>query len=156
MQQVHGWVFLALRRTFQMSAHATIAQNFPERVTLECDNCHLVQFETASKSCRKCHAPYAQKETVAPLPEAIDRPAPAGRSESGVDVATAVLVLRHWRGWSQRRTAAEMGVPRTYISKVECRHTTPNLRQVDRIAATFGCYPSDLIQLAMICGAGYL
>lgn len=150
MQQVHRGVFLGLRRTFQMSAHATIAQNFP-RVTLECDNCHLVQFETASKRCRKCHAPYAKKETAAPLPEAIDRPAPAGRSESGVGttvssrLAASIRAARHSAGLSQRQLAVRMKVPRTYISKIENEYATPTLGNFERLAAALDLPPAELL-----------
>jgi transcriptional regulator with XRE-family HTH domain len=42
--------------------------------------------------------------------------------------------LRHVRNLSQRQLAARMGVPRTYISKIENGKAMPTLSSLDRLA----------------------
>jgi transcriptional regulator with XRE-family HTH domain len=52
----------------------------------------------------------------------------------GLTVASAVRDLRHVRNLSQRQLAARMGVPRTYISKIENGKAMPTLSSLDRLA----------------------
>ena len=54
--------------------------------------------------------------------------------DAGPQVATAVRDLRHVRNLSQRQLAARMGVPRTYISKIENGKAMPTLSSLDRLA----------------------
>ena len=54
--------------------------------------------------------------------------------QDGLQVATAVRDLRHVRNLSQRQLAARMGVPRTYISKIENGKAMPTLSSLDRLA----------------------
>ena len=49
-------------------------------------------------------------------------------------MAAAVRDLRHVRNLSQRQLAARMGVPRTYISKIENGKAMPTLSSLDRLA----------------------
>jgi transcriptional regulator with XRE-family HTH domain len=105
-----------------------------EREVLRCDSCKLVQFRTASDSCRRC------KKSLLPEPPKT-QPAlslvtdlPAETKESGPQVAAAVRDLRHVRNLSQRQLAARMGVPRTYISKIENGKAMPTLSSLDRLA----------------------
>jgi transcriptional regulator with XRE-family HTH domain len=51
-----------------------------------------------------------------------------------LQVASAVRDLRHVRNLSQRQLAARMGVPRTYISKIENGKAMPTLSSLDRLA----------------------
>ncbi len=104
-----------------------------QREVLRCDNCTLVQFRTANSNCRRCRK---SLEVALPEPE----PAPialvpaATGHEGGLQVATAVRDLRHVRNLSQRQLAARMGVPRTYISKIENGKAMPTLSSLDRLA----------------------
>jgi transcriptional regulator with XRE-family HTH domain len=92
-----------------------------------------VQFRTASDTCRRC------KKSLLPEPPKV-QPAialvlePPRAPESGPQVATAVRDLRHVRNLSQRQLAARMGVPRTYISKIENGKAMPTLSSLDRLA----------------------
>ncbi len=52
----------------------------------------------------------------------------------GIQVAQAVRDLRHVRNLSQRQLAGRMGVPRTYISKIENGKAMPTLSSLDRLA----------------------
>jgi transcriptional regulator with XRE-family HTH domain len=112
---------------------ATMMASVEQREVLRCDHCTLVQFRPASGQCRRCHKGL---EVEPPQPE----PAPlalvpaAPEQESGLQVATAVRDLRHVRNLSQRQLAARMGVPRTYISKIENGKAMPTLSSLDRLA----------------------
>jgi transcriptional regulator with XRE-family HTH domain len=104
------------------------------REVLRCDHCKLVQYRTASDACRRC------KKSLLPEPPKtqpsialVADDAPQGKRD-GLQVATAVRDLRHVRTLSQRQLAARMGVPRTYISKIENGKAMPTLSSLDRLA----------------------
>ena len=104
-----------------------------QRDVLRCDHCSLVQFRTNNAMCRRCH-----KCLEVELPELPSAPlalVPAQHeAREGLQVATAVRDLRHVRNLSQRQLAARMGVPRTYISKIENGKAMPTLSSLDRLA----------------------
>jgi transcriptional regulator with XRE-family HTH domain len=105
-----------------------------QREVLRCDACKLVQFRTASDSCRRCKKSLLpEPPKVQPSLSLVAEPAPTAR-ESGPQVASAVRDLRHVRNLSQRQLAARMGVPRTYISKIENGKAMPTLSSLDRLA----------------------
>ena len=87
-----------------------------QREVLRCDHCSLVQFRTTSALCRRCHKCLEVEEPEPAAPLAL---VPAQETQDGIQVATAVRDLRHVRNLSQRQLALRMGVPRTYISKIE-------------------------------------
>lgn len=66
------------------------------------------------------------------------------------DVATAIKIMRRVTRQSQRDLALRMGVPRTYISKIENHCAEPNITSIDKIASGLGMSASDLVSLAMI------
>ena len=101
------------------------------REVLRCDHCKLVQFRTSLLACRRCRRSLVI-EKPAPAPVTF-MPAPAADAE-GIQVAAAVRDLRHVRNLSQRQLAARMGVPRTYISKIENGKAMPTLSSLDRLA----------------------
>jgi len=104
-----------------------------QREVLRCDHCSLVQFRTASALCRRCHK-CLEVELPAPEPVPIALVPALPEKEGGLQVATAVRDLRHVRNLSQRQLAARMGVPRTYISKIENGKAMPTLSSLDRLA----------------------
>src|SRR6201995_5593825 len=112
---------------------ATMMAPVEQREVLRCDHCALVQFRTNSSLCRRCH-----KSLEVELPE--PEPAPLAlvpestSEEGGIQVATAVRDLRRVRNLSQRQLATRMGVPRTYISKIENGKAMPTLSSLDRLA----------------------
>ena len=105
-----------------------------EREVLRCESCKLVQFRTSADCCRRC------KKSLLPEQPKVEAsialvPEPAARTaEGGLQVASAVRDLRHVRNLSQRQLAARMGVPRTYISKIENGKAMPTLSSLDRLA----------------------
>jgi transcriptional regulator with XRE-family HTH domain len=67
----------------------------------------------------------------------------SGRSE--VQVAKAIRMLRQRGGLSQRQLALRMGVPRTYVSKIENEKATPTLSSLARLAAALEVTIPDLL-----------
>jgi transcriptional regulator with XRE-family HTH domain len=63
-----------------------------------------------------------------------------------LQVATAVRDLRHVRNLSQRQLATRMGVPRTYISKIENGKAVPTLSSLDRLARALQVDISTLLR----------
>ncbi len=112
------------------------AQGVPPaaREVVRCDACKLVQFRTASDTCRRC------KKSLLPDPPKVQPSialvieSPSEVPEAGPQVAAAVRDLRHVRNLSQRQLAARMCVPRTYISKIENGKAMPTLSSLDRLA----------------------
>ena len=104
-----------------------------QREVLRCDHCSLVQFRTANALCRRCHK-CLEVEEPEPAPAPLALVPPPTTQEGGLQVAHAVRDLRHVRNLSQRQLAARMGVPRTYISKIENGKAMPTLSSLDRLA----------------------
>ncbi len=70
---------------------------------------------------------------------------PVSSSHSEVQVATAIRSLRQRAGLSQRQLALRMGVPRTYVSKIENEKATPTLSSLSRLAAALEVGIPDLL-----------
>ncbi|MEO7029594.1 MAG: helix-turn-helix transcriptional regulator [Acidobacteriaceae bacterium] len=105
-----------------------------DREVLKCHHCKLVQFRTSAETCRRCKKCLLAEQ---PKPQAVIAlvPDPVARSGNGeIQVAAAVRDLRHVRNLSQRQLACRMGVPRTYISKIENAKAMPTLSSLDRLA----------------------
>ncbi len=106
----------------------------PTREVVRCDHCKLVQFRTTMDCCRRCKKSLLPEPPKAqPAIALVAEPAP-GEKPEGLSVATAVRDLRHVRNLSQRQLAARMGVPRTYISKIENGKAMPTLSSLERLA----------------------
>jgi transcriptional regulator with XRE-family HTH domain len=112
---------------------ATMMASVEQREVLRCDKCNLVQFRTANALCRRCHKSLEVEEPE-PAPSPLTLVPAQLVVESGLQVASAVRDLRHVRNLSQRQLAARMGVPRTYISKIENGKAMPTLSSLDRLA----------------------
>lgn len=116
-----------------------------QREVLRCDHCNLVQFRTANALCRRCHK-CLEVEEPEPAPAPLALVPTAAAQEGGLQVATAVRDLRHVRNLSQRQLAARMGVPRTYISKIENGKAIPTLGSLERLAAALDVDISQLVR----------
>jgi transcriptional regulator with XRE-family HTH domain len=112
---------------------ATMMAPVEQREVLRCDHCSLVQFRTANALCRRCHKGL-EVELPEPEPAPLALVPPQQEQESGLQIAHAVRELRHVRNLSQRQLATRMGVPRTYISKIENGKAMPTLSSLDRLA----------------------
>ena len=111
---------------------ATNLATIEAREVLRCEHCSLVQFRTINSLCRRCHKPLEIEEPE-PLEPQLVTPAPPTGDE-GINVARAVRDIRASRSLSQRQLAERMGVPRTYISKIENGKAIPTLSSLERLA----------------------
>lgn len=105
-----------------------------QREVLRCDHCALVQFRTATSLCRRCHKSLDVEEPEPVMAPLAVVPTPAPSNGTGLQVADAVRDLRRVRNLSQRQLATRMGVPRTYISKIENGKAMPTLSSLERLA----------------------
>ena len=117
----------------QLQATPTELTAAPQREVIRCEGCKLVQFTTTTNICRRCKKSLLpeQPKPIAAITLVTESAAPP---VEGLQVATAVRDLRHVRNLSQRQLAARMGVPRTYISKIENGKAMPTLSSLDRLA----------------------
>ena len=67
-------------------------------------------------------------------------------NHSDVQVAKAIRNLRQRSGLSQRQLALRMGVPRTYVSKIENEKATPTLSSLARLADALEVTVPDLLR----------
>ena len=74
---------------------------------------------------------------------AVQAPEPGGPE---VQVARAIRSLRQSRGLSQRQLALRMGVPRTYVSKIENEKATPTLSSLERLARALEVSVPDVLR----------
>src|SRR5215831_10319537 len=126
---------------------ATTLAPVENREVVRCDHCHLVQFRTVNNLCRKCRTSLDEDEpepilachSAAPVME------PVSSSRSEVQVAMAIRNLRQRSGLSQRQLALRMGVPRTYVSKIENEKATPTLSSLSRLADALMVSVPDLL-----------
>ena len=104
------------------------------REVIRCKHCSMQQFRTSNDLCRRCKKsllpePPKAQPAIALVPEPI-----VGERTGTLQVSAAVRDLRHVRNLSQRQLAGRMGVPRTYISKIENGKAMPTLGSLDRLA----------------------
>ena len=105
-----------------------------DREVLKCEHCKLVQFRTASDTCRRCKKSLIPEQPkLQPAIVLVPHAEPAPKDDN-LQVATAVRDLRRVRNLSQRQLAARMNVPRTYLSKIENGKAMPTLNSLDRLA----------------------
>jgi transcriptional regulator with XRE-family HTH domain len=127
---------------------ATTLAPVENREVVRCDQCHLVQFRTANNLCRKCRTSLDEDEPEPILVQPMPVLEPASTSRSEVQVAQAIRNLRLQHGLSQRQLALRMGVPRTYVSKIENEKATPTLSSLARLADALTVSVPDLLTAA--------
>ena len=127
---------------------ATTLAPVENREVVRCDNptCRLVQFKTANNLCRRCRASLDEDEPEPILTPSVPLAAAEESSSSEVQVAKAIRSLRQRCGLSQRQLAMRMGVPRTYVSKIENEKATPTLSSLERLARALEVSVPDLLR----------
>jgi transcriptional regulator with XRE-family HTH domain len=115
------------------------------REVVRCDHCHLVQFRTNNHLCRKCHASLDEDEPE-PILVAAPAPEPVAATHSHLHIAAAIRMFRQKSGFSQRQLALRMGVPRTYVSKIENEKAVPTLSSLERLANALEVTIADLLR----------
>lgn len=117
------------------------------REVIRCEHCSLVQFRPSNSNCRRCRKPLDPVEMELAIPgPALVNEEPNQQAPSGIQVARAVKDLRRRNNLSQRELAARMGVPRTYISKIENEKATPTLGSLERLANALQVHISVLLR----------
>jgi transcriptional regulator with XRE-family HTH domain len=124
---------------------APFGQAEAQRDVLRCDHCKLVQFRTTAALCRRCKRALEVERPV-PVPVTLTLVPAVKGGDHGLQVASAVRDLRHVRNLSQRQLAGRMGVPRTYISKLENGKAMPTLSSLDRLARALDVDISALLR----------
>ena len=124
---------------------ATTLAPVDSREVVRCDDCHLVQFKTTNNLCRRCRASLDEDEPEPILMPAMPMVQAEESSRSEVQVAKAIRSLRQRSGLSQRQLALRMGVPRTYVSKIENEKATPTLSSLARLASALEVTVPDLL-----------
>jgi transcriptional regulator with XRE-family HTH domain len=124
----------------------TLAPQFGREV-LRCNRCELVQFASPKNFCRRCRQPYdCEPSYEAERAENSGTVESYPRTGSVRDrIAFKVLKLRQLRGLTQKEIGLRMGVPRTYVSKIEGRKVTPSLSSLDRLARVLGTSVAGLV-----------
>lgn len=122
---------------------ATTLAPVDSREVVRCDRCLLVQFRTTNNLCRRCHTSLDPEEPEVAAPD----PTPLATDDQGpgLQVATAIRMLRQRHGLSQRQLAQRMRVPRTYVSKIENEKATPTLSSLERLAQALHVTIPDLL-----------
>ena len=113
---------------------ATTLAPVEDREVVRCDHCHLVQFKTVNNLCRRCRMSLEEDEPEPILMPCLPVAEVETSNRSEVQVASAIRSLRQRSGLSQRQLALRMGVPRTYVSKIENEKATPTLSSLARLA----------------------
>jgi transcriptional regulator with XRE-family HTH domain len=125
---------------------ATTLASVDSREVVRCDQCHLVQFKTTNNLCRRCRTSLDQDEPEPIFAPSLAVAAPATSAHCEVRVAQAIRSLRLRGGLSQRQLALRMGVPRTYVSKIENDKATPTLSSLNRLAMALEVSIPDLLR----------
>jgi transcriptional regulator with XRE-family HTH domain len=124
---------------------ATVLASVDSRTTVRCDICLLVQFPASNNACRRCHV------DLDAVPESVLKPEPAPAPsvpdylKASDALPDVVRELRLRRGWSQRRLASRMCVPRTYVSKIENHKATPTLSTLEALARALEVTVAELV-----------
>jgi len=128
---------------------ATTLAPVENREVVRCDHCHLVQFKTVNNLCRRCRTSLDEDEPEPILAPPIEATETESNKRSDVQVATAIRMLRQRHGMSQRQLALRMGVPRTYVSKIENEKAIPTLSSVERLSDALEV---TVYELLCLCG----
>ncbi len=124
---------------------ATTLAPVDSREVVRCDQCHLVQFRTFNNLCRRCRTSLDEDEPEPILTQALPLAETEAADRSQVQVAKAIRSLRQRGGLSQRQLALRMGVPRTYVSKIENEKAIPTLSSLARLARALEVTVPDLL-----------
>ena len=127
-----------------------VSPSAPVRETLHCPHCGLNQFVRSDRRCRRpgCHKPLDQPVDTAansvpeppPIPISIVPPASPHRlfHDAKRTLPFVLLWFRLRAGLSQPQLGRLLGVPRTYVSKLENGKATPTVASLIKVAEGLG------------------
>jgi transcriptional regulator with XRE-family HTH domain len=136
----------ALFRSTGITMMATILPclSSDPRPVVRCDRCQRVQFFNANGHCRVCKALFFPEPQQPDPPPVTQEPEPKP-DRSLYHLPGYIREIRQLRGLSQQGLAERMGVPRTYISKVELGGSSPTLHSLFRLANALGVSAAFLL-----------
>ena len=126
---------------------ATTLAPVNSREVVRCDHCHMVQFRTLNGLCRRCRQAL-DREDLPIIEIGLEPQAVVVSPPPLLQVAKAIRRLRERAGLSQRQLALRMGVPRTYISKIEKERAKPTLLSLRRMARALRVTVAELLNSA--------
>jgi transcriptional regulator with XRE-family HTH domain len=125
---------------------------------LRCQQCQLVQFRTMSDMCRRCGKPLpswipfgvSADDDEGPngtLEYAEDSELPADRAGRNrrISVGVKIKELREERRLTQAEMSSLLGIPRSYLSRIENRRLLPGPLMVAKFALALGMDISELL-----------
>jgi DNA-binding XRE family transcriptional regulator len=120
-----------------------------DREVKKCACCELNQFVLVSGFCRKCKQPFeVPVPTVVAIPEVLQGEPLNIMSNLYSRVLPPVLCyLRGRLGLSQLDLAKRIGLPRTYISKLETWRGVPKVKLLYSLAGALETTPSHILHL---------
>lgn len=120
----------------QARSHYGVMETPQTRRAIRCTRCQLVQFETASGLCRRCHMPQDKGHVDEELRWEDQRSHVPVLSHDAiaVRVGSRVRMIRTEQHLSQRELGARLNCPRTYLSKIEGGKIVPTLLNLRRLA----------------------
>lgn len=143
---------------------AAVAVETPMREVIRCSRCFLVQFRTVSQLCRRCSHPLIAKqqpdqEALLPKPGSMEGsvvPADKSVTDDGssrsrwrsgekLTIGRRLRQVRQQQHWTQQMIATLVGVPRTYLSRIENGRLSPGPAMLVRIAAVMSVEVGNLL-----------
>jgi len=112
------------------------------RSVVRCENCSLVQYETANQVCRRCRQglknlePFLLKEKMSLSVGSHKR------------LGTVAYALRKWRGWSQEEAAKRIHSTHGFLSRIEIGKQIPSLVYCEKFCGVFEISMKTLFSVA--------
>ena len=138
-----------------------LTEEIPPREVVRCQQCRLVQYRTATDHCRRCAKPlpslipFGAKDTGNEAPESTvecdggDGELPtdrAGRNRR-VSIGAKMKELREERQFTQIEMSSLLGIPRSYLSRIENSRLLPGPMMVAKFATALEVEISELLPL---------
>jgi transcriptional regulator with XRE-family HTH domain len=131
----------------------------PPREVVRCQQCQLIQFRTQSDLCRRCTKPLPSLLQFVEPDETESAPDCSGEADaSGIDLSLdrasrnrqvsiggKMKAIREERILTQVEMSAVLGIPRSYLSRIENSRLLPGPLMVARFASSLGVGIADLV-----------
>ena len=153
---------LPLRDMGSRPSANVLTEEIPPREVVRCQQCRLVQYRTATDHCRRCAKPlpslipFGAKDTGNEAPESTvecdsggDGEMPtdrAGRNRR-VSIGAKMKELREERQLTQIEMSSLLGIPRSYLSRIENSRLLPGPMMVAKFATALEVEISELLPL---------
>ena len=139
-------------------ASESMAEAVPAREVVRCQDCLLVQFRTQSDRCRRCakplptFLPFQEAPAEEPSADAVsddygDASVPMDRATRNRRITVGARIKNHrqQRGLTQVEMSELLGIPRSYLSRIENSRLLPGPLMVASFATSLGIDISELL-----------